>query len=144
MVAANSRLARDVTALRRELAHAESMLREKAEREAQRLAEAESAAWLEAQGACLSFDRIRQSADSRLKAIQAGDGKRFLGERRLAEIVLVEAARADASYTIISFALRRDRLRYLRSGSERESVVREALERGGVYTERGYFQENLR
>ena len=38
-------------------------------------------------------------------------------------------------YTVISFARLRDRLRYLRGGSGRESVWREALERGGVYTD---------
>jgi hypothetical protein len=59
-------------------------------------------------------------------------------------MALCDANRADASYTVVSFARLRDRLRYLRGGSERESVVREALERGGVYTERHYFQEILK
>ena len=39
------------------------------------------------------------------------------------------------AYTVISFAKTTDRLRYLRGGSDREAVVREALERGGVYTD---------
>jgi hypothetical protein len=144
MDAANPLRARDIVALRRELAQAEGMLREKAEREARRLLEVERIEWREAQDACFSFDRVRRSADSRLKAIDAGGQERFRGERRLAEMALRDADRADANYTVISFARLRDRLRYLRGGSERESVVREALERGGVYTERRYFQEILR
>ena len=123
-----------IVALRRELVLAERMLRETAECEARRLAEAEHVAWLEAQDACFAFDRIRQRASKRLEAIRAGDRERFLGERRLAEMALRNADRADASYTIISFAQIRDRLRYLRGGAEREAVVSEAVARGGVYT----------
>jgi hypothetical protein len=136
--------ARDIVALRRELAQAEWILRERAEREARLLAEAERVAWLDAQAACISFDRIRHRVNSRLKAIDTGEREKFLGERRLAEMTLRDANGADASYTVISFARLRDRLRYLRGGSERESVVREALGRGGVYTEQRYFQEILR
>jgi len=144
MAAANPLQARDIVALRRELAQAEGILRGKAEGEARRLAEAERVAWREAQEACFAFDRIRQSANSRLEAIQAGDRERFVGERRLAEMALRDGHRADASYTVLSFAPLRERLRYLRGGSERESVVREALKRGGVYTDRRYFQEIVR
>jgi hypothetical protein len=125
---------RHVAALRRELVQAERKLRETAEREARRLAEAEHVAWLEAQDACFAFDRIRQRASKRLEAIRAADRERFLGERRLAEMALRDADRADAAYTIISFAKLRDRLRYLRGGAEREAVVNEAIARGGVYT----------
>jgi hypothetical protein len=50
-------------------------------------------------------------------------------------MALSDTDRADAAYTVISFARLRDRLRFLRGGSEREAVVREALERGGVYTD---------
>src|ERR1700722_3802182 len=144
MAAANPHPARDILALRRELAQAERILREKAEREARRLSEIELVAWREAQDACFSFDRIRLNVNSRLKAIQAGNRERFPGERRLAEMALRDAGKADASYTVISFARLRERLRYLRGGLVRESVVPEALERGGVYTERGYFQVILR
>lgn len=144
MVGANPVAARDIVALRRELAQAERALREKAEHEAQRLADAERVAWVEAQEACSSFDSIRRSVNSRLKAIQAGERERFVGERRLAEMALRDAHRADAAYTVISFARDRDRLRYLRGGNERESALAEALRRGGVYDERGHFMEILR
>jgi hypothetical protein len=127
--------ARDVVALRRELAHAERALREEAAREAQRLAEAEHAAWREALDSCSSFDWIRQAVTARLKAIRAKDRERFLGEGRLALMALRDADWADAAHTIISFARMCDRFRYLRGGHEREAVVREALERHGVYTD---------
>jgi hypothetical protein len=126
------------------LAVAERALRDEAEREARRLAQAEHFAWREAQDSCFTFDRIRALASSRLEAIHAGGRERFTGERKVAEMALRDADRADAAYTVISFAKLRDRLRYLRGGSEREAVMREALERGGAYTERGYFQEILR
>jgi hypothetical protein len=135
---------RDIVALRRELAQAERWLRERAEREAKRLAEAEREAWREARDACFLFDRIQQNVTSRLNAIEAGGQERFLGERRLAELGLLDADRANASYTVLSFARLRDRLRFLRGGLEREAIVREALKRGGVYTARGYFQEILK
>jgi hypothetical protein len=51
----------------------------------------------------------------------------------------------SAAYTILSFAGRRERLRYLRgSDAEREAMVRETLARGGVRDNLGYFQEILR
>lgn len=127
--------AHGVVALRRELAHAERALSEKAASEAQRLAVAEHDAWREALDSCSSFDWIRQAATARLKAIRAGDRERFLGERRLAQMALQDGDWADAAYTVISFARMRDRFRYLRGGSERAAVVREALERDGVYTD---------
>jgi len=127
--------AHDIVALRRELAQAERVLRERAEREARRLAESERIAWREARDSCHVFDWIRQVATARIEALRAGSRERFLGERRLAEMAFSDADRADASYTVISFARRRDRLRYLRGGVERDSVVREALERDGVYTD---------
>jgi hypothetical protein len=127
--------ARDVVALRRELASAERQLREKAKREAERLAAAEHIAWREARDACFAYDVFRHNASERLEAIRAGEREKFCGERRLVEMALRDADRADAVYTVISFARLRDRLRYLRGGSEREAVVREALERGGVYTD---------
>lgn len=127
--------ARHVTALRRELAEAEPALRDEAEREAQRLALAEHTAWREAQNACFSYDRIRRFIEARLNLIRNGEPERFPGECKLAEMALLEADRADAAYTVVSFAQLRERLRYLRGGSDREAVVREALERGGVYTD---------
>jgi len=124
----------DILALRHALAHAERLLREKAESEAQRLAEAERIAYREARDACHTYDRIREKASVRLKAIRDGEQERFLGERRLAEMALRDAERADAAFTVISFARLQDRLRFLRGASTREAVVSEALERGGVYT----------
>jgi hypothetical protein len=59
-------------------------------------------------------------------------------------MVLRDAERADAAYTIVAFSARRERLRYLRGGTERETAVRETLERGGVYNERGHFFEVIR
>ena len=125
----------EIVELRLKLAHAERLLRESAECEAQRLAAAEHVAWCEAQGACFAFDRIRQNVNRRREAIRAGDSERFAGERALAEMALSDADRADAAYTVISFAKLRDRLRYLRGSPERETVIDEALAREGVYTE---------
>jgi hypothetical protein len=135
---------RDILVLRHELAQAEKTLRERAEGEAARLAEAERAAWRQAQADCFQFDRIRESAKARVSIIMAGSPERFPRERELAEMALRDAHRADATYTVISFARLRDRLRYLRGGADRKAVMREALTRGGVYAERGYFQEILR
>jgi hypothetical protein len=136
-----------IRTLRAQLAEAERMLRENAERQAQKLADAEHIAWREAQDACFTFDRIRGAASARLGAIQNGESERFLNERKLAEMALRDADRFNAAYTVISFAPLRDRLRYLRGGAEREAVVCEALERGGVYTEAcggRYFQGIVR
>ena len=136
-----------IVALRCELAQAERSLREKAEREARRLAVAEHCAWHEARDVCYAFDSIRRNANMRLQALCAGRPERFSGEGKLAEMALRHADHADAAYTLISFARLRDRLRYLRGGSERETVVREALMGGGVYTDgcRGrHFQEIVR
>lgn len=138
---------RGIVDLRRELAHAERLLREEADREARRLTEAEHVAWREAQDACFEYDRIRPRASQCLDAIRAGGRDRFSGERRLAEMALSEADRAGAAYTVISFAQLRERFRYLRGGSEREAVVRETIERGGVYTSAcggRHFQETVR
>jgi hypothetical protein len=135
---------RGIVALRLELAVAERQLRERAAGEAEALARAERIAWREAQDICHTFDRIRPRAEARLAAIRAGAAERFLGERRLCELALRDAERADAAYTVVSFADRRERLRYLRGGSELETVLRETLERDGVYGERGHFFEVLR
>jgi hypothetical protein len=126
--------ARSVLALRRELALAERQLREKVEREAERLAVAEHVSWREARDSCYVFDWIRRAAIARLEAISVGGNERFLGEERLAQMALRDADWADAAYAVVSFASLGDRLRYLHGGSERAAVVREALERGGVFT----------
>jgi len=125
---------RRITALRSELADAERALRARTRREAARLADAERGALWEARDACRAFDRIRPNSSARLEAIRAGSSERFRGERQLAERALREADRADAAYTVIAFAKRDDRLRYLRGGHEREAVIREAMARGGVFT----------
>jgi len=88
---------RDIVALRRELAHAERVLRDNADREARRLAQAEHVAWREAQGTCFACDSIRQNVNRRLEAICAGGRERFLGERVLAQMALRDADRADAA-----------------------------------------------
>jgi hypothetical protein len=99
------------------------------------LAAAEHVAWREAQDACFLYDYIRANVNRRLEAIHEGERERFPGELRLTQMALSDADRADAAYTVISFARLRDRLRYLRGGSDREAVVSEALERGGVFTD---------
>jgi hypothetical protein len=137
---------RRIQALRRELADAERALRAEARRNSDRAAHAEHAAWREARDACHMYDRIRPKARARLEAIRSGSPERFRGERQLAEMALREADRADVAYTVIAFAKRRERLRYLRGGDEREAVIREAIARGGVYTEAyggKHFQEIL-
>jgi hypothetical protein len=140
--------ASNIVAQRRDLAHAERRLRVRAEREAVRLAEVEVLCWRDAQAACLQLERIRRQASARVEAIQGGEMERFSGERTLAEMALSDVEswelRDSTAYTIVSCARLRDRLRYLRGGAEREVVMREALACGGVYTERGYFQEILK
>jgi hypothetical protein len=138
----------DIVALRRDLAQAERGLRERAAREAVRLAEAELVAWREAQEGCLQLERIRRDANARLDAIREGGQTRFPGEYVLAQMALRDVEtwelRCSAAYTIVSFAGRRNRFRFLRGGADREAVMREMLAHGGVYTERGYFQEILK
>ncbi len=161
--AANSQ---DIAEMRRELASAERALNELAVLAAERLARDERAAWLEARNACHFFDLIRPRAEARLAAIRAGvvlpgkqTAERFAGEERLAQMTLREADFADAAYTVISFARLPDRLRYLRgcarggatvgvSGGaqddaryDRDSLLLETLQRGGVYNDRNYFHE---
>ena len=115
-----------------------------ADREAFRLVGAERAAWREARDACFLFDRIRQSVKSRLCAIVTGGRERFLGERRLAEMALLDADWADASYTVLSFARLRDRMRFCAAVRSVKQSCAKRSKSGGVYTERGYFQEILK
>jgi hypothetical protein len=140
--------ASNIVALRRALAQAERRMRERAGREAVRLTEMERLGWREAQANCLQLEQIRRQASTRLETIQGGGMERFTGESVLAEMALKDverwALRPSAAYTIVSFARLRDRLRYVRDGAEREAVMRETLACGGVYTERGYFQEILK
>lgn len=127
--------------------HGTTSARAALSRSAELLADAERIAWREVRDSCHAFDWIREAVTARLEAIHAGGRERFHGEERLAQMALRDADWADASYTVISFARLRDRFRYLRGGSEREAVVREGLERGGVYTgARGgrHFQEIVR
>jgi hypothetical protein len=117
----------------------ERELRKGARRAARTLALAEAVVSRQAQDACDAFSRIRPRVEDRLAAIQGGSSERFLGERRLAELALRDAERADAANTILSFARRRDRLRYLCGGFERETVIAETIRWGGVYGERKQF-----
>jgi hypothetical protein len=146
-ISSRPRISADITALRAALAQAEYQLRQSAELEAVRVADAERVAWRSAREACLELEQIRKNAISRLQAIQNGGPERFRGEGTLARGALddVEAweRRDSAAYTILSFACLRDRLRYLRGGSGREAVLVETLACNGVHTERGYFQEIL-
>lgn len=116
--------------------------------EAVRLVEAERTAWIDAQDSCLQLEHIRRNAKARLSAIRSGSPERYSGERKLAEMALNDVQKIEprdsTAYTIVSFARLRDRLRYLRGGSEREAIMAETLKRGGVHTESGYFMEILR
>ncbi|MGC1907695.1 MAG: hypothetical protein WA715_27985 [Candidatus Acidiferrum sp.] len=140
--------AHKIVALRRELAQAEKELRERAEREAVRLAVEERDQWRVAREDCLQLERIRRDASARLEAIRDGGQPRFPGEYELAQSAIRDVEkwelRDSAAYTIISFAGRRIRLRFLMGGAQREGAMRETISQGGVYTERGYFQEILK
>ena len=137
-----------VIALRRELAQAERELRERAKREAGRLVKAERGARREVQAYCLQLERIRRRAKARLEAIISGNPEKFPGELELAEMALRDVQAWElwdsTAYTIMNFACMRDRLHFLRGGTEREAVMRGVITRGGVYTERRYFQEILK
>lgn len=131
---------------RREGVPASRDLRERAAREARRIAEMERVAWRAARDRCLQLEEIRRNARRRIAAIADGFPEKYAGERAWAEAALREVARSEpydsAAYTILSFAGRRERLRYLRgSDADREAMVREALARGGVRDDRGHFQE---
>ena len=89
-------------------------LRERAAREARRVAEMERLAWRTARDRCLQLEKIHRNARRRLAAIAFGSPEQFAGERALAEAALRAVARWEphdsAAYTILSFAARRDRL----------------------------------
>ncbi len=121
-------------------------LHERARRAALRLTEMERAEWLAARNRCLQLEKIRTCARNRLATIRGGAPERFAGERALAEAALRDVAKWEphdsAAYTILSFAGRRDRLRYLLANdADREALVRATLARGGVHDDRGRFQE---
>jgi hypothetical protein len=127
--------------------HGSTSARAALSRSAELLADAERIAWREVRDSCHAFDWIREAVTARLEAIHAGGRERFHGEERLAQMALRDADLADAAYTLISFAQLHDRLGYLHGGHEREAFVREALERGGVYTGAcggRHFQEIVR
>jgi hypothetical protein len=149
-----------IAELRQELALAERQLRELAVLAAERFAQQERAAGHEALEACRDYDRIRARAEARLAESRAADvvsgsgappgrvvvfknetPERFPGEEQLAELAIRAADFADAAYTVIAFGSRDDRMRFLRGGTEREAVIREAIERGGAYTDRKFFME---
>lgn len=124
-------------------------LRARAEREARYMADLERVSWSACLEQCRSCDRTLGYIRQRLAEISSGARERFAGERKLAEYALPQveqwALRFDVIYTVLSFANLRDRWRYLRgSDAEREALIREVLERGGVFTDRGCFQEILR
>lgn len=110
------------------------------------MAEMERLEWRAARDRCLQLETIRRNAGGRIAVIACGAPEKFTGERGLAEAALREVARWEpydsAAYTIVSFAVRRDRLRYLRANdAEREALVRATLARGGVRDDRGHFRE---
>ncbi len=124
-------------------------LRERAAREARCIAEMERVAWRATRDRCLQLETIRRHARRRIVAIADGVPEKYAGERAFAVAALREVARCEphdsAAYTILSFAARRDRLRYLRgSDADREAMVRETVARGGVRDDRGHFQEIVR
>jgi hypothetical protein len=41
----------------------------------------------------------------------------------------------SASYAVISFANRHERLEYLLGGTDRDAIIAKTLQRGGVYTD---------
>ena len=127
---------------------------------AEKLARDERAARLQALEDCRFYDRLRPRVEERLAAIREGvvpPGKetpeRFPGEERLAELMLHKSDLANAAFTVINFANRHDRLRYLRGGpagggangnNDRDALLRETLERGGVYNDRNFFIEVIK
>lgn len=124
-------------------------VRARAEREARHTAELERVSWSACLEQCRSCDRTLGYIRERLAEISSGARERFAGERKLAEYALPQveqrALRFDAIYTVLSFGNLRDRWRYLRgSDADREALIREVLARGGVFTDRGCFQEILR
>lgn len=122
--------------IRRQSAHIDRL--------AERLAAAEHAAWLEAQAACFACDRFRSNVEARLILLAAGAPERFCGERRLAQMALEEAARADVVYAVLSFAPLGARLALLTGGRPREDVLQQTFVRGGVFDPRGHFLETPR
>jgi len=137
--------------------------RARAAREARRIAELEREAFRAAAERCHQLDDLWRKVTRRLDAIdqeglpglrlgepgRKSSHERFLGERALAEMALRDIANweipASAAYTIVAFANLRERLRFMTgTDADREALVREALVRGGVYTDTGYFQEILR
>jgi hypothetical protein len=141
--------ANQIGALQRQLAAINRRVAELAQQEACRIAALEHAEWLAAGDECRRLDKSRRNARARLTALAEGAPPRWpremwIGVQALGALNFFQPP-ADAAYTLLSFASARDRLRFLRGGrAEREALLREILTRGGVFDDRGRFQEILR
>ncbi len=138
-----------IDSLQRQLAAIDRRIAELAQQEATRIVALEHAEWLAAGDECRRLDKSRRNARARMAALAEGAPRRqphemWIGVQALAALNLFQPP-ADAAYTLLSFAGKRERLRFLRaSRAEREAILRETLARGGVFNDRGYFQEILR
>jgi hypothetical protein len=138
-----------IGSLQRQLAAIDHRIAELAQQEAGRIVALELAEWLAAGDECRRLDKSRRNARARLTAVAEGAPKRWpremwIGVQALHALNFIQP-RADAAYTLLSFASSRDRLRFLRGGrAEREALLRDTLTRGGVFDRRGRFREILR
>lgn len=136
--------------LERQLAAEKRRIAELAQQEAEQIAAQERAEWLAAGEECRRLDKELRNARARIAAVADGAPKRWPREIAMGVQVLGSYQNyflpmADATYTLLSFAGKRERLRFLRAGrEEREAMLREVLARGGVYNDRGFFQEIVR
>jgi hypothetical protein len=141
--------ANQIGSLQRQLAAIDRRIAERAQQEAWRIVALEHAEWLAAGDECRRLDKSRLHARARLTAVAEGAPERWpreiwIGVRALHALNFFQP-RADAGYTLLSFASARERLRFLRGGrAEREALLRDTLTRGGVLDDRGRFQEILR
>ena len=141
--------ANQIGSLQRQLAAIDRRIAELAQQEAGRIVALEHTEWLAAGDECRRLDKSRRNARARLTAVAEGAPKRWPREMWIAAQALHALnffqPPADAAYTLLSFASARDRLRFLRGGpAEREALLRDTLTRGGVFDDRGRFQELLR
>jgi hypothetical protein len=139
----------DFQSLRRQLAELERKIAEHAQRQAEQIAALEHLEWLVTGHECRRLDKLRPLVRRRVTALAEGAPERFPREMHSGILKLAslshDAPLFDAAYTLLSFAGKRERLRFLRAGrAEREAILRQILVRGGVRDDRGRFQEILR